>query len=146
MRLSEALGLTWNDLRLQDGFAYVPDTKNGEARAVFLPPMAVAALGNLSKRVRVFPFAKGGHLYHLLRAAAFKAGVDLPERSAFHIFRHTYPTWMRRYGGLDEKGLMATGAWKDRKSVDRYTHVVVSEEAQRAALLPTPSRSAKSVR
>ena len=70
--------------------------------------------------------------------AAIKAGIDLPERSAFHIFRHTYATWMRLYGGLDEKGLMATGAWKDRKSVDRYTHVVVSEEAQRAALLPTP--------
>src|SRR5262249_14155278 len=30
MRLSEALGLTWNDVRLQDGFAYIPDTKNGE--------------------------------------------------------------------------------------------------------------------
>jgi integrase len=50
MRLGEALGLTWNDVRLQDGFAYVPDTKNGEPRAVFLPPVAVAALGNLDRR------------------------------------------------------------------------------------------------
>jgi Phage integrase family len=142
MRLSEALGLTWNDVRLADGFAYVPDTKNNEPRAVYLPPVAVAALGNLPKRIRVFRFAKGGHLYHLLRAAAFKAGVDLPERSAFHIFRHTYATWMRRYAGLDTKGLIATGAWKDRKSADRYEHVVVSEEAQRATLLPTPKRRA----
>jgi hypothetical protein len=140
MRLSEALGLTWNDVRLQDGFAYVPETKNEEPRAVFLPPVAVAAMGNISndRSGRIFPFAKGGHIYSLLRAAAFKAGVDLPERSAFHIFRHTYATWMRRYAGLDEKGLMATGAWKDRKSVDRYTHTVVSEEARKAALLPTP--------
>jgi hypothetical protein len=45
---------------------------------------------------------------------------------------------MRRYAGLDTKGLVATGAWKDRKSADRYEHVVVSEEARRAELLPTP--------
>jgi hypothetical protein len=32
---------------------------------------------------------------------------------------------------------VATGAWKDKKSVARYTHTVVSEEAKRAAMLPT---------
>jgi integrase len=141
LRLSEALRLTWNDVRLQDGYAYIGDTKNGEPRAVFLPPVSVAALAGICQAGagdRVFRFAKSGHLYSLLRVAAIKAGVDLPERSAFHIFRHTYATWMRRYGGLDTKGLVATGAWKDRKSADRYEHVVVSEEARRAEMLPTP--------
>jgi integrase len=145
MRLGEALGLTWNDVRLSDGFAYIPDTKNDEPRAVFLPPVAVAALANRSEsmessRGRVFRFAKSGHLYSLLKASAFRAGVDLPERSAFHIFRHTYATWMRRHAGLDTKGLVATGAWKDRKSADRYEHVQVSEEARKAVMLPTPER------
>jgi integrase len=140
MRLSEALNLTWDNVRLADGFAFVPATKNDEPRAVFLPPVAVAAMGNLHGGIRgcVFGFVKSGHLYSLLKACAFKAGIDLPERSAFHIFRHTFATWMRRYAGLDTKGLVATGAWKDRRSADRYEHVVVSEEAQRAALLPTP--------
>ena len=141
MRLSEALGLTWNDVRLTEGFAYVPDTKNDTPRGVFLPPMAVAALANIQPRgsdPRIFKFAKSGHLYHLLKSAAFRAGVDLPQRTAFHIFRHTYATWMRRYAGLDTIGLIGTGAWKDRKSAERYAHVVVTEEAQRAALLPTP--------
>ncbi len=140
MRLSEALGLTWNDVRLSDGYAYLPDTKNGEPRAVFLPPVAVAALANLPSRDRggaTFRFHKSGHLYALLKATAFRAGVDLPERSAFHILRHTYATWMRRYAGLDTKGLVATGAWKDRKSADRYEHVQVSEEARKAVALPT---------
>lgn len=141
LRLSEALGLTWNDVRLTDGYAYIPDSKNGEPRAVYLPPVAVAALANgklagHDPGGKAFRFAKSGHLYALLRTAAFRAGVDLPERSAFHIFRHTYATWMRRYAGADSQALIATGAWKDRKSVDRYTHTVVSEEAQRAALLP----------
>ncbi len=143
MRLSEALGLTWNDVRLQDGFAYVPDTKNDTPRGVFLPPVAVAVLANLPRggdNSRVFRFVKSGHLYNLLKCAAFRAGVELPERSAFHVFRHTYATWMRRYAGLDTKGLVATGTWKDRKSADRYEHVVVTEEAKRAVLLPVPGR------
>lgn len=138
MRLSEALGLTWNDVRLQDGFAYIADTKNDEPRAVFLPPVAVAALANVQVQGgRVFRYVKGGHLYSLLKTASFKAGVDLPERSAFHIFRHTYATWMRRYANMDSRGLIGTGAWKDAKSVGRYTHVVVSEESKRAVMLPT---------
>lgn len=138
MRLGEALGLTWNDTRLQDGFAYIPTTKTEEPRAIFLPAVAVAAIANVPHRTaRVFRFTKSGHLYSLLRVVAIRAGVDLAERSAFHIFRHTYATWMRRFGRLDTKGLVATGAWKDRKSADRYEHVVVSEEAQRAAMLPT---------
>ena len=141
MRLSEALNLTWDNVRLADGYAFIPDTKNGDPRPVFLPPVAVAAMGNLENTGHdgpAFGFSKGGHLYSLLRVAAFKAGVDLPERSAFHIFRHTYATWMRRYAGADSASLIATGAWKDRKSVDRYTHTIVSEESKRAALLPTP--------
>lgn len=142
MRLSEALGLEWNDVRLEDGYAYVPDTKNSEPRAVFLPPVAVAAMGNISHNgaSRCFRFAKGGHIYSLLRAAAFRSGVNLPARSAFHILRHTYATWMRRYAGADETTLIATGAWKDAKSVKRYTHAVVSEESKRAAMLPTPKK------
>jgi integrase len=58
----------------------------------------------------------------------------------FHTFRHTWATWMRRYGKLDTKGLMATQAWKDEKSAARYQHVVVTEEMTRADLLPAPKR------
>jgi hypothetical protein len=71
-----------------------------------------------------------------LRTAAAKAGVDLPEREAFHIFCHTYGTLMRRYGKLDLRGLVGTGRWKDIKSTLRYAHAIASEEAQRATLLP----------
>jgi integrase len=73
LRLSEALNLNWVNVRLQEGFAFVPDTKNGEPRGVFLPPVAVTAMRNLKPHStgRVFRFAKSGHLYSLLKTAAF---------------------------------------------------------------------------
>ncbi len=136
VRLSEALNpdTIW---RLPDAFAYVPDTKNGQPAAVFLPPVVVAALANIPGWSG-FRFTKTGRLYDRLRKVAKLAGVELPRRSAFHIFRHSYATWMRRYGGLDVRGLLGTDRWKDSKSVQRYVHVVVSEESQRSAVLPTP--------
>jgi integrase len=141
-RLSEALRVQWDKVLLDEAFAYVPTTKNGEPRGVHLTGNVVEWLARIKKeraRVRVFRFAKGGHIYSLLTAAAAKAEVTLPERQAFHLFRHTYATWMRRFGKLDTKGLVGTGTWKDRKSVDRYEHVEVTEEARKADLLPVPS-------
>ena len=146
LRLSEALRLTWNEIRLDEGYAYVPVTKNADPRGVFLPPVAVAALANLNKdRERVFRFARSRHLYRRLALSAARAGIDLPERHGFHILRHTYATWLRRFAGLDTRGLVATGAWKDRRSAERYEHTIVTEEARKAALLPTPT-GARSVR
>jgi integrase len=145
MRLGEALRLRTDHVKLDQAFAYLPTTKNAEPRAVFLPQVVVDELAAHPRGIErpgetVFRFHKGGHLYSLLRAAAAKANVDLPERQAFHLFRHTYATWMRRFGGLDTRGLVGTGTWKDRKSAERYEHVVVSEEAQRAALLPNVTK------
>ena len=58
----------------------------------------------------------------------------------FHTLCHTWATWMRRYGGLDQLGLVATGRWKDPASAARYAHVVVSEKSRRADLLPVPGK------
>ena len=85
---------------------------------------------------QVFRWHKGGRLYNLLNKAAKDAGISLPTREAFHVFRHTYGTWMRRYAGSDTKGLVSTGAWKSEQSASRYAHAVVSEEATKASLLP----------
>jgi integrase len=141
LRLSEGLRSEIDRLRLDESYLYMPRTKNGEARAIFLPSSAIEALrahprGLDRPGTRIFKFHKGGHIYSLLRAAAARGGVTLQERQAFHIFCHTYATWMRRYGGLDLRGLVGTDRWKDVKSTARYAHVVPSEEARRAALLP----------
>lgn len=142
LRLSEALHhMTTDNLRLDESFVYVGHTKNGEPRPVHLTPNIVAALAShprgLERPGRLFRFHKGCRIYAWLRKAAKAAQVTLPEREAFHLFRHTYGTWMRRYAGLDVKGLVDTGTWKSAQSAARYAHAVASEEARKADLLPT---------
>lgn len=106
-----------------------------------LTATVIAALSALpAGRDRVFRFRKNGHLYSLMRRAKRAAG--LPDIS-FHTLRHTYAAWMRRYGGLDTRGLVGTGVWRDQKSAARYSHVVTSEEARKADLLPVPKAKVK---
>jgi integrase len=152
LRLSEATGLLIKNVDLQTAFAYVPTTKNGTPRGVHLPPVIVAALANHPRGLdrgeeSVFRFRKCGRLYMWLDAAFQTAGLTVPARTGFHILRHTWATWMRQYGGLDTRGLVGTGAWTDQQSAARYEHVVATEEARRADLLPTepPKNRAKSV-
>jgi integrase len=145
LRLSEALALETDWLNLPESFAYIPKTKNGDARALYLPPTLIAELANHPRGLErpgetLVRFRKNGHLYKLLAATRKAAEVE----TDFHTFRHTWATWMRRYGKLDTKGLMGTGAWKDEKSAARYQHVVVTEEMTRADLLPT-QKSVKAV-
>lgn len=65
------------------------------------------------------------------------AGLSFPRRQCgFHLFCHTYGTWMKRYGGLDTYGLVRTNRWKDPESADRYMHTGPSEEAKLADMLP----------
>lgn len=151
LRLSEAtVHFQIKRLDLSAAYAYVPRTKNGSPRAVFLPPVAVAALASHPRGLErpgetVFRFRKNGRLYALLARVAKASG----RRLTFHLFRHTYGAWMRRYGGLDTSGLIATGTWKDPASVRRYEHVIASEESAKAMLLPvektwkTPAAAAK---
>lgn len=147
-RMSEGLKIKCEDLRLTDAEVFVPTTKNGAPRRVYLPSVVVAEMGNHPRGCdrpgkRVFRFTKSGRLYKLLAMTAKAAGVTLPEGQAFHVFRHTYGAWMRRYAGMDTTGLVATGAWKSKQAASRYEHAIVTEEAKRADLLPVfkPSKS-----
>ncbi len=147
-RLNEGLGLTCDKLIIDEAFAYLPQTKNEDPRGVHLPPVLVAALANhprgLSRgKEKVFRFRKCGRLYTIMRQVKDAAGPDV-EFATFHTFCHTWATWMRRYGGLDTRGLVGTGRWRDQKSAARYEHVVASEESKRADLLPTPRSTRKS--
>ena len=147
LRLGEVLDRWhWEDLNLDEGAAWTRREKGGIESDVKLRPDLVTALRALRPkegRGRVFRFHQGGHLKHLLTRAKLAAlGILCPVRRPigwyppdnrlswvnFHTFRHTWATWMRRYGGLDTKGLVATNNWRDERSASRYAHAVTSEE------------------
>lgn len=89
---------------------------------------------------KLFRYHKGGALYDLMHEAQKKAGLTFPPRQGgFHLFCHTYGTWLHRYGKLDTFGMLRTGRWKDAESADRYVHTEASEEAKTSNLFPTPN-------
>lgn len=159
-RLSEGLKLEWADVDLQTSLAHVRMTKNGDPRTVYLPEVVVAQLANLTTapgsvgqlepsvgqprhslgEVSVFRYAKAGALYDLFDEAVRAAGLTIPDRVAFHLLRHTWGAWMRRYAGLDTAGLVATRAWRSRQSAAVYEHVDADAEAKKVVLLPVRAR------
>jgi integrase len=97
-----------------------------------------------SPDAKLFRFSIGGHLRDMLKLAMQRAGVAFPFRQGgFHLFCHTYGTWMTHYGNLDTFGLTRTGRWKDPASADRYRHTMTTPEAKRADLMPVPTRKVR---
>jgi integrase len=144
MRLGDALGLEQANVDFKQRTALLPDTKNGRPRLTYLPKHVADDLKGLpeTKTGRVFRFHNGGWLRGLFKQAAELAKIELPDRVAFHILSHTWATWMRQYGKLDTADLLATDRWADEESARQYAHVVVSDIAKRADLLPVPKRKA----
>jgi integrase len=150
-RLGEALSLQWVDIH--DGTAYIRTSKNDDPRTVRMREDLAALLEATRKPSGpVFPFTYGTHLKILLKRATCLAsgvtpaskGQSPPHRLRwvnYHTFRHTWATWMRRYGKADVQGLVATGNWRDPKSAARYAHVVAREEWERVELMPSMKRS-----
>lgn len=144
MRLGDALGLQCRNVDVKARTALLPITKNGRPRMAYLPKAVVKALRQMPRGLdrdgRLFRFHDGGRLRDLFAETLSTARVALPRRVAFHVFCHTWATWMRQYGGLDTYDLVDTDRWSDSESADRYSHVVVGEMAKRAELLPVEKR------
>lgn len=134
-RISEAVALDWKHVDLSRRAAFIPDTKNEEPRSVHLPMDCFTALANLAHREgKVFAYNDRFGPRTAWETACKRAKItDLHP----HDLRHTWATWMRRYGGLDLQGLVSTGAWASVDAADRYAHVDPSEAAAAAERLPS---------
>jgi len=155
IRKSEGLNLLAADVKPEERSAWLRISKNEDPRMLKLRLDIVAPLWPHLKDhtgERLFRFNDGGHFKHLLlRAKLAVCGLPCPVRRptgwkppayrlafvGFHTFRHTWATWMRRYGGADVQGLAETKNWGDPRSAARYAHVVASEEWDRVDNLPS---------
>lgn len=154
IRKGEGLQLLSADVQPGEHAAWLRDSKNDDPRMLRLREDIVAPLQAHLEAVageRLFRFNDGGHFKHLLlRAKLAACGLPCPKRRpvgwkppahrlafvGFHTFRHTWATWMRRYGGADVQGLAETKNWRDPRSAARYSHVVAREEWDRVESLP----------
>lgn len=159
IRKSEGLDVLRGDARPDERAAWLRDSKNGDPRMLKLREDIIGPLQKHLERhtgERLFKFKDGGHFKHLLlRAKLAACGLPCPKRRptgwkppkhrlsfvGFHTFRHTWATWMRRYGGADVQGLSATGNWRDPRSALRYSHVVARDEWDRVDNLPTMGKN-----
>lgn len=155
VRKSEGLALARVDVRPAELAAWLRTSKNEDPRMLRLRgdlAQRIATHLNQTSGARLFRFNEGGHFKHLLtRAKCAAAGVPCPKRRptkwkppahrlafvGFHTFRHTWATWLRRYGGVDLQGLTATNNWRDPRSAARYAHVVSRDEWERVESLPS---------
>jgi integrase len=156
VRKSEGLSFLSADVKPDEFAAWLRTSKNEDPRMLKLRQDLAARLKvHLEQnpgRERLFKFKDGGHFKHLLlRAKLAVCGAPCPVRRptgwkppayrlafvGFHTFRHTWATWMRRYGGMDLQGLAATKNWRDPKSAARYAHVVSRDEWDRVDNLPS---------
>ena len=141
-RSTECTSLTWDKVNLDEAWAYIPKTKNGEPRTVHLPEIVVQRLRAIQEPSgRVFGYSGKDSVRNAVKRACERAGIEYKRPHA--IGSHTYATWMRRYNGMDAVGLVATGRWKDPRSTYIYAHANTSEEARKADNLPTPSSSTR---
>jgi integrase len=163
VRLGEALSLDWANVSLEERSARIRHSKNEDPRELLLRDDLVAALKPHAKpHGRVFRFHQGGWLWHRLVCAKLAVcGLKVPARPKngqrlrlppyrlswvnFHSFRHTWASWMRRYGGADIQALVATGNWRDLRSASRYAHAVARDEWNRVESLPALPTRGKSV-
>lgn len=162
IRKSEGQNLLAADVRPEERAAWLRTSKNEDPRMLHLKLELIGPLfAHLAKhpdRVHLFRWRGNGSIYWLLRRAKMAAcGLPCPPywtkgwRSpdyrlkfvTFHVFRHSWATWMRRYGGADVQGLAATGNWRNVRSAERYSHVVASEEWSRVDDLPSMDGTGK---
>jgi integrase len=155
IRKSEGLNLLSADVKPEERAAWLRTSKNEDPRMLklredILGPLQAHLDANHGERL--FRFRDGGYFKHLLlRAKLAVCGLPCPKSRptgwkppvnrlafiGFHTFRHTWATWMRRYGGADIQGLVGTGNWRNQKSAQRYSHVVPRDEWDRVDNLPS---------
>ena len=129
MRQGEILGLRWKDVDLEDGVAFLLETKNGEARTVPLTTRAIEILNSL-------PGRKSGQviqlermtLYHAFAAAVKRANI---KDFTFHDLRHEAISRLAERGDLTMLELSQFSGHKTLQMLKRYTHLDAKDLAKK---------------
>lgn len=147
MRRSEIVGLTWKNVNLKKRFLLLPDTKNGDARAVPLSSQAVSLLEALPRRIsgRVFGLTPSAATHAFVRACKrarvkyeefCKLSGKQPDKSflmdlRLHDLRHEATSRLFESGKLDMMEVASITGHKTLSMLKRYTHLRAEELAKK---------------
>jgi len=129
MRQGELVSLRWEHIDLGRRIAYLPDTKNGEARTVPLSTTAIATLRSL-------PRSLNGQVFTGLTTQAVKIAFARAIRRAgladlhFHDLRHEATSRLFERG-LNLMEVASITGHKDLRMLRRYTHLRAEDLAKK---------------
>lgn len=113
-RVSEACRLTWDDVDLQMGVAYLTKTKT-EPRKVFLTRATVIELANIRSLYPVLVFGAANRSTAKKRFDKVIEKAGLNRLTSHEIGRHGFATEMIRRNGVDVATTADHGGWKSRR-------------------------------
>lgn len=119
MRRSEILSLKWINIFIEDRYLLLPDTKNGDSRAVPLSSKAVNILNSLEKSSDSLFFIKPDTVTRAFKRACIRVGL---EDLRFHDIRHEATSRFFELG-LNTMEVSAITGHKTLTMLKRYTHL-----------------------
>jgi len=129
MRQGELVSLRWENIDLNRRVAHLPDTKNGESRAVPLSTTATSVLRMLPRSIngQVFPGLTAEAIKRSYIRAVRRAGI---EDLRFHDLRHEATTRLFEKG-LNIMEVASITGHKDLRMLRRYTHLRAEDLARK---------------
>lgn len=129
MRQGELLSLRWENFDKKRRLAFLPETKNGEARSVPLSKKAVEVIDALPRHLSgvVFPVERMT-LYHAFSAAAKRAKIA---DYTWHDLRHEALSRLAERGDLSVLEMAAVSGHKTLQMLKRYTHLHAEDLAKK---------------
>jgi integrase len=122
-RIGDTLWLTWQDINFTEATVCYRISKTDESMTMPLNLTVLNMLRGEQARIgRAFPWRGPSGVYRHLRPLCNRAGIFFTP----HMARHSFATWLAA-DGASEFEIMKAGAWRDHRSVFRYTNVDVRQ-------------------
>ena len=127
MRRGEVLGLRWLDVDLNGGRILLPQTKNGDARVVYLNELASQVVKSqwsedVKSTDRVFPLVDYCSADNISKGFVAVCRRLKIEDFSFHDLRHTCASWLRMQGA-DIHTVAQLLGHRDLRMATRYQHL-----------------------
>ena len=133
LRATEVFGIRGKDLAPVTGTIYV-DAKGGKRQAVYAGPEVMTALCGYDRAPAeyVFQRADGGRVKQIydafgraVDALGLNDGIEDKRRKVwFHVFRHTFISWLAQSGDFDLLELKEAARHDRIESTMRYAHLI----------------------